>query len=1247
MRIVIDMQGVQTESRFRGIGRYTMSFVQALCRYQSEHEIILVLSGLFPHTIEPIRASFENLLPQKNICVWNAPGVVHEAQLGNDRRRQTAELIREAFLASLNADVIHISSLFEGYVDDAVTSIGGLSSQTPVSVSLYDLIPLLNSEQYLDNNSLYAQYYHKKIGYLKQASILLAISEYTKQEAIKILPVAEEKVCNISAAIEPCFKPIEVSEQTASQLRKKFNITKPYVLYTGGADSRKNLIRLVEAYAALPDVLRQESQLIFAGKIHSAELNQLKQHAELNGMQADELCFTGYVSDEELVQLINLCHLFVFPSWHEGFGLPALEAMSCGAVVVGANTSCLPEVIGLESAMFDPLNVHAMSQKMQQAMQNKGFREEVRAHGLRQAKNFSWDSVAQKALNAWTEMVHVFRHTHDTKAKDKPKLAFVSPLPPERTGIADFSAELLPELAKYYAIELIVEQSQVDLGVTNSPYQIHDVEWFRENAENFDRVLYQFGNSPFHKHMLSLVIEIPGIVVMHDFYASSLVSWLDTEDNSNNPWKWHLWEDHGYFALKIHSKDPKTAQLKYPVNGSVLSNAQAIIVHSQHSLELIHKWYGAGSVKNAHVLPLLRQPAQVLNSNDIRQNLGLMEDDFVICSFGFLDASKLNNRLINAWLNSRLSKDPRCKLVFVGQNEGGQYGAEIQKMIAQSGVDQQIRITGYVTTQQYKQYLNTADLAVQLRSSSRGETSAAALDVLNHGLPTIINAHGSMAEIDDNAVWMLQDLFEDEELTQALETLWQETNQRKNLGQKGQHYCQQKHAPQVCAQAYAQVIEKVATKSTVRILGVTQKIAAQLPPQSKEDDLKGIAQALADNFPQKKMLKRLYIDVTATRNEDRKTGIERVTRAILLALLQNPPVGYLVEPVYLAGLDSVPHYRHAIDYTLQLLKCTPWERQEEPIEAKNGDILLILDLSGDPLIKAQQSGLHERYRQMGIAVHAVVYDLLPVRMPEVFPPGADQSHAAWLRAISSFDGALSISRAVQQDLLEWQTEQGLLHQSRRPFKSNWFHLGSDLDGSDATYGLPENAHTVLAQIHSLPTFLMVGTIEPRKGHNQVLQAFNQLWQEGQNIQLVIIGNEGWKGLDTEQRRDIPLVVEQLRQHTEKNKRLHWLEGISDEYLKKVYAASTCLIAASWGEGFGLPLIEAAHHEIPILARDLPVFREVAGPHASYFTANDSSTMAKAIKDWLREDPVKVPQSKGMLRQTWAVAAQQLSTSLTD
>ena len=148
-----------------------------------------------------------------------------------------------------------------------------------------------------------------------------------------------------------------------------------------------------------------------------------------------------------------------------------------------------------------------------------------------------------------------------------------------------------------------------------------------------------------------------------------------------------------------------------------------------------------------------------------------------------------------------------------------------------------------------------------------------------------------------------------------------------------------------------------------------------------------------------------------------------------------------------------------------------------------------------------------------------------------------------------------------------------------------------------------------------------------------LAAFEQLWAEGIDANLVIVGRNGWT---------MDIFAETLYNHPEKGKRLFWLEGISDEYLEKVYAASTCLIAASEGEGFGLPLIEAAQHKLPVIARDIPVFHEVAGEHVFYFRGKKPVDPAKAVREWLElYQSSRHPKSSDIQWLTWKQSAQQL------
>ena len=205
MRIVLDLQGAQTASRFRGIGRYTLSLAKAIVANRADHEVLLALSGLFPDTIEPIRAAFDPLLPQDNIRVWVAPGPVG-VDTGNALRRQIAEPIREAFLASLEPDMVHVSSLFEGFGDDAVTSIG-VFTPLPTAVTLYDLIPLTAPLPH----PAFAGYYASKLESFRRADLWLGISQFSCEEAISLLQLEPAKVVNIGGAADARFKRIDLS----------------------------------------------------------------------------------------------------------------------------------------------------------------------------------------------------------------------------------------------------------------------------------------------------------------------------------------------------------------------------------------------------------------------------------------------------------------------------------------------------------------------------------------------------------------------------------------------------------------------------------------------------------------------------------------------------------------------------------------------------------------------------------------------------------------------------------------------------------------------------------------------------------------------------------------------------------------------------------------------------------------------------------------------------------------------------
>ena len=308
-------------------------------------------------------------------------------------------------------------------------------------------------------------------------------------------------------------------------------------------------------------------------------------------------------------------------------------------------------------------------------------------------------------------------------------------------------------------------------------------------------------------------------------------------------------------------------------------------------------------------------------------------------------------------------------------------------------------------------------------------------------------------------------------------------------------------------------------------------------------------------------------------------------------------------------------------------------------ELQAGDIVLGLDHSGRELVEAEAAGLIADCRRRGVAVYFTVHDLLPLRLPQFFPPGDDVAYEKWLRAVLQTDGALCVSRTVADDLHDWAETRDI--SPSRPFHIGHFRPGADIANAAPTRGFPRDAPLHLEAFAARPSFLMVGTIEPRKGHLPVLDAFDRLWREGVDVNLIVVGVEGWRGLPQDMRRTIPQIVTRLQSHHESGKRLFWLNGASDEYLEKIYAASSCLIAAAEGEGFGLPLIEAARHGLPIMARDIPVFREVAGEHAFYFAA-ENPDLAQAIKDWLQLYRAgQHPNSDAIPKTAWAQSAERI------
>jgi glycosyltransferase involved in cell wall biosynthesis len=850
MRLVIDLQGAQATSLTHGEGGHSMSLAQTMAKLKGKHEIIIALNGSFTDTIEPIRAAFDDLISQDNIRVWSMPVPATAASKGDRWRRKAAEILREEFLASLQPDIVHITGMFEGFDNNAVHSIGVARSDVRTAVTVLQSPPSFYDSVTPRSADPYEVFYRAQLQHLKRADFFFGVTSSAKTTIAERLGVAQDRCASFGAAVGPQFASGNVLVTFVERLKKRLGIIRSVVMCADATGDKNNLLRLIKAFSLLPPILRKSHQLLVVEQNSEELMNEFEKTLQLFGLSPDCVVVTGGISADALIQLYRSCALFVAPASAEDAGFATLEAMSCGAPVIGANTPSGAALLNNVAALFDPLDSISICNKMAEILYSEQQRDVLITHGLAQAKKFNWEQSGLKALGA-------------------------------------------------------------------------------------------------------------------------LEKWVDIST-----------------SWRVESK-------------------QVAVVGPRSATE-------------------------------------------------------------------------------------------------------------------------------------------------------------NMSEIDQR------------------------------------------------------IIQKI---STIRVGAIDQP------------DWLSTAHAITVNHPVSGQPK-LLVDLSELVYRDSKTGIQRVVRSILSVFLSEPPIGYEVRPVYFCTTDLV--YKFADEFICKFLNLPTLGAVDEVVYWSYQDIFFGLDYQREVVLANQP--IYDDMRRSGVKVYFVVHDLLPISIPKAFQKGSFEEHERWLSVLARYDGIVAVSRTVADEIIDWLAFSGLTR--LRPLKVGWFHHGADLAGSVPSKGLPADAAGTLHAIASRHAFLLVGTIEPRKGQLQTLAAFELLWEQGVDVNLVIVGKHGWS---------VDLLIGWLSTHRELGKRLFWLEGISDEYLDKVYASCVCLISPSEGEGFGLPLIEAAKHQLPIIARDIPVFHEVAGSHATYFPNKlDPATISQSVKNWLdvntkynQKSSSNVIETKQIPWQTWKQSADQL------
>ena len=744
LRLVLDIQATQSELHYeRGIARYVSDLARELLRRYGPSVESLCLN--------PTR---------------NYPRFLHHKILSSGKLRWGGPNALRAASRAGTPWVYLIMSPFElcqteTVFPPAVERNGGFNAAI-----LYDLIPLLHPEVYLQDLPV-RNSYMTHVEFVRNADLLLSISESAREDAIKHLQVRPDRVVAIGTGVSEYFTPAADPLRDQATLRARFPQLGPGYLFTVlGEDPRKNLQKLLDSYGLLPAALRRKHPLVIGGAYRpqsQASILAALPNAELRA----QVLFTGHVDDDCLRALYRCAGLFVFPSIYEGFGLPVAEAIACGCPAICSNTSSLPEILNDVQALFDPNDPREIAARMKRGLQDQDYRKRLQDLSVSRSPIFRWGAVADRAFSAMQQAVAAPRVR---LRRRRPSIALIGPFPPHQSGIADYNQLMLSALAEYADVYAICTPGSNLIALGRLP--IAGCFTIDQASEIFlvrtlDCLLYSFGNSGHHLETQGLFTRFPGVLWLHDVRLHYFYQRRASHLRPDAPERQFL-DDLIYQYGPLLPQPVRQAGDRV-VSESILwglgmtremaSHARHIIVHSEHAKHLFELDQGPDArLPKISVLP---------HASHFSPSFPLAGRNPRISSFGLVDPVKAPDLLIKAFAQVR--KHMACKLSFVGPSSP-EYQVQLELLATTLGVADDVEFLGFVSSADWEAEVLRSGCAVQLRRRSNGESSGAVLSCLSRGVPVITNVL-SCAEMPEESRVFVSPACDVEELAAAILTL--------------------------------------------------------------------------------------------------------------------------------------------------------------------------------------------------------------------------------------------------------------------------------------------------------------------------------------------------------------------------------------------------------------------------------------------------------------------------------------------
>lgn len=781
MNILVDGQTLETEEINRGIGVYFKNVLSHMVRYTagniwyiavSRQESVCKLDSWVADRLFPV------------VDEWFAPSFDYGREDGfTDRLNHAIETYHIDCVWTPNPLMVNV--LFPSK-----------KLNCGFFATVYDLIPCVMPIG--EWSEAVTEEYNRRLNYLKQV-YMLCVSESTRQDVFNRIGQDVSASITMAAANGDIFY----------RERKNLNTSQEVsVVFTGGFDYRKNIYGAVEAFAAAKKQI-SDKRLVFyiVCKYLQEEKDRLDKRLRELGI-CEDVRLTGFITDEELAELYSRADVFFFPSFYEGFGLPLLEAMLGGAYIVAADNSSLSEVCGEYALYCDAGDVDNMSGELIKAIYNS-LSESLEDKRKRQeyALGFTWKKTAMESYKAFFYGADIPNSKANRKRK---RIAVVTPWPKQETGIANFSYRLMPYLHQYFDVDIFIDNT-LDHDVDFLPYLYGNRYVIRELDErypDYDEIIYHMGNNMlYHTGIYRYLKKYPGIVELHDhvlhpfFYHSFYLK------GDKETYKQALIDGYGptgeaHFSEVDEGRNYPDG-IRFPMSESVSNIAKRVIVHNVWSYTRLPK------TKQKFIIPLPAFEREELSVNAIRKaesliykKTGKMENEILIGCFGWVNDNKRPDIIIKAFVKL-MEQNYKVRLVFFGKNNS----QKVHDIIAERWLDPCVKISGFLSDEEYTAALRACDIVVNLRYPSMGESSATLCEAFKEGKAVIATAVGQYLEFPNEVCWKLSvGEHEIEVLSEMLKYLIDHDEVRKVMGRNAMEYADEVIGCKTIADMYSRII---------------------------------------------------------------------------------------------------------------------------------------------------------------------------------------------------------------------------------------------------------------------------------------------------------------------------------------------------------------------------------------------------------------------------------------------------------